>query len=83
MISDTVKAIMTEKGVTQTMLAGRMGVSVQSLSNKLCRDTLTARDLVSILEAMDCQLVVEPVPGFAVRITPQKGFHNAGKGCRK
>ena len=63
MVSDVIKKIMKDKGITGKQLAEYIGMSPQSLTNKFSRDTWQVDELISILEFLDCKLVIQPNPG--------------------
>ena len=62
MISDKIKQIMRLKGIKANELAMYMGVKPQSLTNKFARDSWSTQDLISVLDFLGCQLVIEAKP---------------------
>lgn len=62
MVSDKIKQIMKSKGVKVVQLAQYMGVKPQSVTNKFARDSWSVQDLISVLDFLDCQLVIETKP---------------------
>lgn len=62
MVGDKIKQIMKEKGVKVNQLAEYMGVKPQSVTNKFARDSWSAQDLISVLDFLGCQLLVEYKP---------------------
>lgn len=62
MISDKIKQIMRLKGIKANELATYMGVRPQSLTNKFARDSWSTQDLISVLDFLGCQLVIEAKP---------------------
>lgn len=62
MIANKIKSIMKEKHITNIQLANHLGMSPQSLSNKFYRDSFSVQDLISILDFLNCQLVIEKKP---------------------
>ena len=69
MVGDKIKQIMREKGVRVNDLAQYMGVKPQSVTNKFARDSWSTQDLISVLDFLDCQLVVEYKPDTKVVFT--------------
>ena len=51
-----VKALLKLKGKTHSELAQFMGVSTQSISNKIYRDSFSAEDLIKIADFLCCDL---------------------------
>lgn len=66
MISDKIKTIMKDKHITNIQLAEHLGMSPQSLSNKFYRDSFSVQDLITILDFMDCKLIIEPKPHHTI-----------------
>lgn len=62
MVSDKIKQVMKEKGIKVNQLADYMGVKPQSVTNKFARDSWSVQDLISILDFLGCQLVIEYKP---------------------
>lgn len=69
MVSEKIKSIMKDKGITNVELAKHLGMTPQSLSNKMSRDSFSVQDLITILDFMDCKLVIHPKPDYAVEFT--------------
>lgn len=59
MVSDKIKQVMKEKGIRVNQLADYMGVKPQSVTNKFARDSWSTQDLISVLDFLGCQLVIE------------------------
>lgn len=62
MVSGIIKSIMKEKGITGKQLAEHLCMSPQSLANKFSRDTWQVDELISVVEFLDCQLIILPKP---------------------
>lgn len=62
MVSDKIKQIMKLKGVKVNQLAEYMGVKPQSVTNKFSRDSWSVQDLISVMDFLDCQVVIESKP---------------------
>lgn len=62
MIANKIKSIMKDKRITNIQLAGYLGISPQSLSNKFYRDSFSVQDLIVILDYLDCELVILSKP---------------------
>ena len=62
MVSDKIKMILKQKGVKVSQLAEYMNVKPQSVTNKFARDSWSVQDLISVLDFLDCQLVIESKP---------------------
>lgn len=62
MVSDIIKTIMHDRGINNIQMANMLGIKTQSFSNKLYRDSYTVDELVKILDALDCRLIIEPKP---------------------
>lgn len=69
MVSDKIKQIMKLKGVKSIQLAEYMNVKPQSLTNKFARDSWSAQDLISVLDFLDCRLVIETEPDTVIKLT--------------
>ena len=57
-ISNKVRALIKLRGFTNKDLAAAMGVTTASFNNKLFRDSLTAADLVRIVDALGGKMTV-------------------------
>jgi transcriptional regulator with XRE-family HTH domain len=66
MITDKIKLIMKNKGVTNIQLANHLNMSPQSLSNKFYRDSFSVQDLIEILDFLECKLVIVPKPNIEI-----------------
>lgn len=66
MVSDKIKQIMKLKGVKVNQLAEYMSVKPQSVTNKFARDSWSVQDFVSVMDFLDCQVVVEPKPDMKI-----------------
>lgn len=69
MVSKKVKQIMKLKRVTNIQLAEHLGMLPQSLANKFSRDSISASELIDILDFMGCKLVVELNPDIDIKFT--------------
>lgn len=63
MFANTIKKIIEDykesgKNITQNELAGVLGMTKQSFSNKMQRDTFTADDVVKIASYLDMKVVL-------------------------
>ena len=67
MVSQKIKQIMKMKKVTNVQVAGYLGTSPQALANKFSRETLSADEMISILEFLGCRIVVETIPDIVVQ----------------
>lgn len=54
--SDKVKALLTLNGKKQSELAAHLGMSPQSLRNKMTRDNWSAKDLMSVADFVGCKI---------------------------
>lgn len=66
MIASKIKSIMKDKHITNVQLAKHLGMSPQSLSNKFYRDSFSSQDLITILDYLDCELVILSKPDMRV-----------------
>lgn len=66
MVAEKLNYIMREKHITKLALAKHLGMLPQSLSNKFLRDSFSTQDLVTILDFLDCQLVIESKPDIKI-----------------
>lgn len=66
MIASKIKSIMKDKHITNVRLAKYLGMSPQSLSNKFYRDSFSSQDLITILDYLDCELVILSKPDIRV-----------------
>lgn len=56
--NDVIRAAMKERGLTQAVLAGRIGTAQNSLSNSINRTRMSVQVLKELLDAMEYDLVV-------------------------
>ena len=69
MVSDKIKQIMKMKTVTNVQLANHLGMLPQSLANKFSRGSISADELIQILDFLECQLIIEPKPDVLIKLT--------------
>ncbi len=69
MVSKKIKQVMKLKKITNTKLAEHLGILPQSLANKFSRDSISASELIDILEFMNCRLVIELEPDMIIRFS--------------
>lgn len=69
MVSKKIKRIMKIKKVTNIQLASHLGILPQSLANKFSRDSISASELIDMLEFMGCKLTVELEPDMNIKFT--------------
>ena len=69
MVSDKIKQIMKMKKVTSVQLANHLGMLPQSLANKFSRGSISADELIQILDFLECQLIIEPKPDILIKLT--------------
>ncbi len=62
MVTERIKRIMKDRHITNQELAAYLNMSSQSLANKFSRDSFSVEDLVTILDFLNCQLVIESKP---------------------
>ena len=67
MVSQKIKQIMKMKKSTNIQVAEHLGTSPQALANKFSRETLSAYDLIAILDFLGCQISVEAFPDIIVK----------------
>ena len=58
MVSQKVKQIMKLKKITNIQVAEHLGTSPQALANKFSRETLSANELIAILDFLVCHIAV-------------------------
>lgn len=63
-VADRLKAISRYKGITQQVIADRIGVGKQCLNNRLQRKDLKVSEMLEIAEALECDV--------EIRITDKK-----------
>lgn len=56
---DVIRKVLLCKNITNKQLAEKLGVQQQSLSNKLYRGDMPAKDFAGILHALGCKLCIE------------------------
>lgn len=69
MVSDKIKQIMKENHVKAVDVARYLEITPQSLNRKFAKDIWSAHELVSVLDFLECQLVVEYKPDTKVVFT--------------
>lgn len=69
MVSDKIKQIMKDKHIKVNQLADYMGVKPQSVTNKFARDSWSTQDLISVLNFLDCDLIIKSKPDTEVKFT--------------
>ena len=67
MVSQKVKQIMKLKKITNVQVAEHLGTSPQALANKFSRETLSANELIAILDFLGRQIAVEAIPDVIVK----------------
>lgn len=68
MVSQKLKQIMKMKKVTNYQVAEHLGTSPQALANKFSRESLSANELITILDFLGCQIVVEAIPDVVIKL---------------
>ena len=58
-VADRLKAISRYKGITQQIIADRVGVGKQCLNNRLQRKDLRVSEMIEIAEAMGCTVEIK------------------------
>ena len=69
MVSDKIKQIMKIKKITSVQLANHLDMLPQSLANKFSRGSISADELIQILDFLECQLIIEPKPDVLIKLT--------------
>lgn len=69
MVSKKIKQVMKLKKVTNVQLAEHLGMLPQSLANKFSRDSISASELIDILDFMGCRLTIELEPDMNIKFT--------------
>ena len=69
MVSDKIKQKMKMKKVTSVQLAQHLGMLPQSLANIFSRGSISADELIQILDFLECQLIIEPKPDVSIKLT--------------
>lgn len=72
MFADTIKNIIEEykeegKSLTQNDLANVLGMTKQSFSNKMQRDTFTAADMIKIASYLNMQVIIKGDKEYIVK----------------
>ena len=72
MFADTIKAIIEDykaagKNLTQNDLANVLGMTKQSFSNKMQRDTFTASDMVKIAYFLGMKVIIRGEKDYIVK----------------
>ena len=72
MFADTIKAIIEDyksagKNLTQNELANVLGMTKQSFSNKMQRDTFTASDMIKIASFLGMKVVISGEKDYIVK----------------
>lgn len=62
MISNKIKQIMKENHIKAVDVARHLEITPQSLNRKFAKDIWSAQDLISVLDFLGCQLVIEYKP---------------------
>jgi transcriptional regulator with XRE-family HTH domain len=70
MTSRKIRSIMIQKNISITQLAKNLGILPQSLSNKFYRNTFTVKELITILDYLDCKLVIESGDDMRIVLCP-------------
>jgi transcriptional regulator with XRE-family HTH domain len=68
-VSQKIKRIMKIKHISNIQLAEYLGILPQSLANKFSRNSVSADELIKILNYLDCRLVIETEPDVSIRLT--------------
>lgn len=69
MVSSKIKQVMKLKKITNIQLAEHLGILPQSLANKFSRDSISASELIDILDFMGCRLTIELEPDMNIKFT--------------
>lgn len=70
MTSRKIRSIMIQKNISIAQLAKNLGILPQSLSNKFYRNTFTVKELITILDYLDCKLVIESGDDMRIVLCP-------------
>lgn len=68
-LSNTVKAIMSQKGLDNTQCASILGISYNGFANKLSKDCFSLDDLIAICNACSLKINVQGL-GFSITLNP-------------
>ena len=66
MISDKIKQVMRAKHVRAIDVAKYLGITPQSLNRKFAKDNWSAHELISVMDFLGCQIVIEYKPDTKV-----------------
>lgn len=69
MISNKIKQIMKENHIKAVDVARHLEITPQSLNRKFAKDIWSTQDLISVLDFLGCQLVIEYKPDTKVVFT--------------
>lgn len=69
MVSQKIKQIMKQKKITNVQLADHLGILPQSLANKFSRNSISADELIEILDFLGCRLLIESEPDVTIKLT--------------
>lgn len=69
MVSKKIKQVMKLKKITNVQLAEHLGILPQSLANKFSRDSISASELIDMLDFMGCRLTIELEPDMNIKFT--------------
>lgn len=58
-VSKLIKKQLIDMDIKNVEIADKLGVSRQRVSNILAKDNITIKDIVQILNAIDCDLFIE------------------------
>ena len=70
MTSRKIRSIMIQKNISIAQLAKNLGILPQSLSNKFYRNTFTVKELITILDYLDCKLIIESGDDMRIVLCP-------------
>ena len=69
MVSDKIKSILKQENVKISELATYMNMKPQSLANKFSRDSWSVQDLISVLDFLGYQLIMQSKPDNQIILT--------------
>lgn len=69
MVSGKIKSILKQENVKISELATHMGMKPQSLANKFARDSWSVQDLISALDFLGYQLIMQSKPDNQIIFT--------------
>ena len=70
MVSEKIKALLALNNKKQVELAVYMGMTGQSMNNKMNRDSWSAKDLTAVAEFLGCKLAFVLPDGQHIAIEP-------------